>query len=198
MYGRIFDPFQVAGFTIIPENGDPSQARGISLVMGKKGAFGSGEHETTRSCLEQLELLPQLAGKHGLDLGSGTGILAIAAVKLGARSVVALDIDPRAAESCRRNVGLNDVAGRVGVVCGELACLRGGSFDFVMANIYADVLAQVVKPLTAMVRPGGLLLLSGIPIEDDTGIHAQFVRHGCRIARTLYLDEYFTFLMLKD
>lgn len=199
MSGRIFEPFQIGSFTIMPEDVTaPDGREGMPLVMGKKGAFGSGEHETTRSCIEELEKLPELAGAYGLDLGSGTGILAIAAVKLGARSLVALDNDPRAAVSCARNIRLNGVTGRIGVVCGELACLRRETFDFVLANIYVDVLAQVVEELTAMVRPGGLLLLSGIPVQDDTGIHADFVRHGCRIVRTLYLDEYLTFLMVRD
>ena len=93
---------------------------------------------------------------------------------------------------------LNDVSERVRVVCGELACLRGERFDFVLANIYADVLAQVVVQLVSMVRQGGLLLLSGIPIQDDTGIHAEFVRQGCRMIRTLYLEEYLTFIMVKE
>lgn len=198
MYGRIFDPFQIGRFTILPEDGDLPPAPGIPLIMGKKGAFGSGEHETTRSCIEELEKLPELSGAHGLDLGSGTGILAIAAVMLGARSLIALDNDQRAAVSCARNIRLNGVTDRIGVICGELACLRGESFDFVLANIYVDVLAQVATELTAMVRPGGLLMLSGIPIQDDTGIHAEFVRQGCRIVRTLYLEEYLTFLLVKD
>lgn len=171
---------------------------GIPLVMGKKGAFGSGEHETTRSCLELLEQLPQVRGARVLDFGSGTGILAIAAVKLGASSVVALDIDPRAAVSCSRNIGLNNVHGLVNAVCGELACLRGGSYDLVLANIYADVLGNVAEELVAMTRPGGLVLLSGIPVQDDSGVHGLFLRYGCRTLRTIFLDEYLTFLLEKD
>jgi ribosomal protein L11 methyltransferase len=83
MYGRIFKPFTVGRFVIVPE-GDPlPEGAGIPLVMGKKGAFGSGEHETTQSCLGELERLPDIRGMRGLDLGSGTGILAIAAVIIG-------------------------------------------------------------------------------------------------------------------
>lgn len=197
MSGRIFTPFAIGGFTIVPEGEQSARVSGIPLVMGKKGAFGSGEHETTRSCLEQLEQLPEIKGKRGLDLGSGTGILAIAAVKLGAASVVALDIDPRAAVSCERNIRLNEVQDRVSTVCGELSCLRGGRFDFVLANIYVDVLAQVVVPLVEMVAPGGLLLLSGIPMQDDSSVHAEFLRNRCSVIRTLPLDEYLTFLMMK-
>lgn len=198
MHGRIFTPFPIGGFTIIPEGETSASTAGIPLVMGKKGAFGSGEHETTRSCLQQLERMPEIRGKRGMDLGSGTGILAIAAVKLGAASVVALDIDPRAAVSCSRNVGLNNVQDRVSVVCGELSCLRGETFDFVLANIYVDVLSQVVVPLVQMVAPGGLLLLSGIPLQDDSSVHGEFLRKGCSLVRTLPLDEYLTFLMVKD
>ena len=99
MSGRIFTSFRVGGFTILPE-GEPLPGDGtISLVLGKKGAFGSGEHETTAACLELLEQLP-VAGARALDLGSGTGILAIAAVRLGAGQAVAIDIDGPAACSC--------------------------------------------------------------------------------------------------
>lgn len=198
MTGRIFTPFPIGGFTIVPEDHPLESIAGIPLVMGKKGAFGSGEHETTRSCLEQLERLPEIRGKRGLDLGSGTGILAIAGVKLGATSVVALDIDPRAAVSCARNVKLNGVRDRVEIICGELSCLKEERFDFVLANIYVDVLTQVVMPLVRMVVPGGLLLLSGIPVQDDTSVHAEFLRNGCSIVRTLPLDDYLTFVMVKD
>src|SRR5919108_639714 len=117
MSGRIFRPFTVGGFVIIPEGESAPPGEGIPLVLGKKGAFGSGEHETTASCLEELERLPGVEGMRCLDLGSGTGILAIAAVRLGARSVVAADIDPAAAASCADNARLNGMSDRVFPLC---------------------------------------------------------------------------------
>jgi ribosomal protein L11 methyltransferase len=195
MSGRIFRSFAVGGFTIIPE-GEPLPANGgVPLIMGKKGAFGSGEHETTVSCLEVLERLPGLRGMRVLDLGSGTGILAIAAARLGAGSVVAVDIDERAADSCTANVRLNGVADRVAAVCGELSCIDGEPFDLLLANIYADIHLALAEEMTEIVRTGGLLLLSGIPIQDKFDVQLRFQRLGCRLLDMRILEEYVTLLM---
>jgi ribosomal protein L11 methyltransferase len=179
MYGRIFKPFTIGGFVIIPE-GEPAPAgSSIPLVLGKKGAFGSGEHETTASCLEELERLPGIAGMRCLDLGSGTGILAIAAARLGAGVIVAIDIAPAAALSCAANAGLNGMTEKVFPVCGELACLREGDFDLIMANIYADIHLALAGEMVARTRPGGYLLLSGIPLQDNFEVQLRFKREGC-------------------
>ncbi|KAF0217012.1 MAG: hypothetical protein FD174_3461 [Geobacteraceae bacterium] len=197
MYGRIFKPFTVGGFVITPEGEPPPTDAGIPLVMGKKGAFGSGEHETTQSCLEELERMPNIRGMRGLDLGSGTGILAIAAVKLGAQSVAAVDIDQKAAISCAANVRLNGVEDRVSILCGELACIRGNSFDLIMANIYADIHMALAGEMAAMTKPGGILLLSGIPIQDNYQIQLRFRREGCRLLNSRFMEDYVTFVMEK-
>ncbi len=96
MSGRIFTSFSIGLFTIIPA-GDPyPNPCGLPILLGKKGAFGSGEHETTASCLEIMPAIPGIAGCSVLDLGSGTGILALAAARLGASSVVAVDLEEAA------------------------------------------------------------------------------------------------------
>ncbi|MCM2358039.1 MAG: 50S ribosomal protein L11 methyltransferase [Geobacteraceae bacterium] len=197
MYGRIFRPFAVGGFTIIPEGEPLPEKCGIPLVMGKKGAFGSGEHETTASCLEELERLPGLEGMRCLDLGSGTGILAIAAVRLGARSVVAIDIDPAAGVSCAANVALNGMEGRVFPVCGELACVREGDFDLLLANIYADIHLALAPEMVARTRPGGFLLLSGIPVQDHYQVRNRFQRQGCDLLQCRFMEEFVTFLFRR-
>lgn len=197
MHGRIFTPFTVGGFIIIPE-GEPSPPGDhISLVMGKKGAFGSGEHETTASCLEELERLPGIGGMRSLDLGSGTGILAIAAARLGAASVVAVDIDPAAAASCAANVRLNGMEERVFPVCGELACVGEGHFDLLLANIYADIHLMLAAEMVAATRSGGYLLLSGIPVEDHYQVRNRFQRNGCELLQARFMEEFVTFLFRK-
>ena len=197
MSGRIFSPFAVGGFTIIPEGEPPPTNAGIPLIMGKKGAFGSGEHETTMSCLEMLERLPGLREMRVLDLGSGTGILAIAAARLGAGSVVAVDIDERAAASCAANARLNGAADRVVSLCGELGCITGEPFDLLLANIYADIHLALADEMTGIVRTGGLLLLSGIPIQDKFDVQLRFQRLGCRLLDMRILEEYVTILVEK-
>lgn len=197
MIGRIFQPFHVAGFTIIPEGEPLPVPCGIPLLMGKKGAFGSGEHETTASCLAFLEKLPEIRGAEVLDLGSGTGILAIAAARLGAGRVVALDIDPLAAESCLDNVRLNNVGDRVQVVCGELASLHEGTYDLFLANIYADVHLALADRIVSMTRPGGLLILSGIPIQDKFDVQNRFWRLGCEQLDLDILEDFTTIVMRR-
>ena len=197
MYGRIFRPFTVGGFVIVPE-GEPSPpGDGIPLVLGKKGAFGSGEHETTVSCLEELGRLPGIKGKRCLDLGSGTGILAIAAALLGAESVVAIDIDPAAGISCADNIRLNGMSGQVFPLCGELSCLCGGNFDLLLANIYADIHLALAHEMVAKTGPGGFLLLSGIPTQDNFDVLCRFEREGCELLDSRYLEEFVTFLFRK-
>jgi ribosomal protein L11 methyltransferase len=198
MYGRIFRPFAIGGFVIIPADEPVPSGGAIPLVMGKKGAFGSGEHETTASCLEELEHLPGIAGMNCLDLGSGTGILASAAARLGAAEVVAIDIDPVAAASCAANVRLNGVADRVFPVCGELACLRRGNYDLVMANIYAEIHLALAGEMVAMTRPGGYLLLSGIPTQDNYEVQLRFRREGCSLLDSRFMEEFVTFLFRKE
>ena len=197
MTGRIFRPFTIGTFIIVPEGEPLPTTVTLPLILGKKGAFGSGEHETTASCLEELARLPGLAGMRALDLGSGTGILAIAATLLGARSVVAIDIDWGAALSCAENVRLNGLEAQVFSVCGELACLAAGDFDLVMANIYADLHLALADEMTARTKHGGFLLLSGIPLQDKFDIQQRFRRLGCAQLDMRILDDYATLLMQR-
>jgi ribosomal protein L11 methyltransferase len=116
----MYKPFTIGSqFRITPPNVPAGTDSCIDLVM-QRGAFGSGEHETTESCLKVLEQRPEVKGAHVLDLGSGTGILAIAALKLGARHVVCVDIEQDAVESARVNCRLNHIDHRVTHVTGTL------------------------------------------------------------------------------
>lgn len=196
-FGRVFTPFQLGKFTIIPE-GEPLPANcGIPLYLGKKGAFGSGEHETTAACLGQLENLAPLTGYGVLDLGSGTGILAIAALLLGAESAVAVDIEWPAAESCRRNACLNGLEAEVEIICGELGALSCSGFDIVMANIYADILMPLADRLVELTLPGGRILLSGIPLQDKYDIWQRYTGLGCREVDAVIGEEFVTYLLEK-
>jgi len=195
MSGRIFTSFRVGGFTILPEGEPPPVDGTIPLVLGRKGAFGSGEHETTAACLELLERLP-VAGMRVLDLGSGTGILAIATVRLGAGQAVAIDIDGPAARCCADNVRYNEVGDRVVTVQGELAAVRG-EFDLVLANIYADILLALAEQLVTMTRPGGHLLLSGIPLQDKFDVWRRYTGLGCSQRDSRVGEEYATYLLQR-
>jgi ribosomal protein L11 methyltransferase len=197
-YGRIFTPFQLGSFTVIPEGEPLPKECGMPLYLGKKGAFGSGEHETTAACLHQLENIPTLHGRRALDLGSGTGILAIAALLLGAGSAVAIDIEWPAALSCSLNVALNGLQGRCLSVCGELDSIANTGFDLVMANIYADILLPLADRLVELTTPGGYILLSGIPLQDKYDIWRRYTALGCREIDAVIGEEFVTYLLEKN
>ena len=197
MSGRIFTSFSVGRFTIIPAGDPPPQPCGIPIVLGKKGAFGSGEHETTAACLELLSLVPGIVGCSALDLGSGTGILAIAAARLGAGAVAAVDLEWPAAVSCGENAALNGLEQHVFSICGELGCVGATSFDLVMANIYADILLPLAGRLVALTRPGGHILLSGIPLQDKFDIVNSYSSLGCLVVDSRIGDDFVTYLMAK-
>ena len=195
MCGRIFRVFSIGPFTIIPEG--ETAATGIPIILGRKGAFGSGEHETTIACIEELTKVVGISGSTVLDFGSGTGILAIAAARLGASYAIALDIDLQAAISCAENVKLNGLEGRVETICGELACIAFKSFDLVLANSYADILLPLASDLVSITRAGGTLILSGIPIQDKFEVQLAFQRRGCILKDNRIGEEYVTLILEK-
>jgi ribosomal protein L11 methyltransferase len=192
---RKFTPFEIGErFRISPPGAPASDDGRIDLVMAA-GAFGSGEHETTASCLELLPTLPDLAGARVLDLGSGTGILAIAALKLGARSALCLDIDPVAVRTCELNCQLNGVLAQVEHVCGTLDQVPEDPFELILANIYGDILVAVAEALVARVGPGGALLLSGILHQDNFDVRRRYQELGCSVLSNRMLEEFTTLLL---
>ena len=139
------------------------------LQIDPKMSFGTGHHETTRL---MLQLMPAHvpAGARAIDAGSGTGVLAIAAVRLGAASVVAFDIDPRTEENIHENVTRNAVADRVKAFIGTLAAAPPGPYDVVLANINFNTLVAYLPGFVERLAPGGHLLLSGLLTTDRDAI----------------------------
>lgn len=198
MSGRIFKPFSIGLFTIIPAGEPAPQPCGIPILLGRQGAFGSGEHETTAACLELMATISALQGSQVLDLGSGTGILAIAAARLGAATVMAVDLDQDAVRSCAENVSLNGLEEQVQSVCGELSAVADHCFDLVLANIYIDILLPLADQLVSMTRRGGQLLLSGIPLQDKYDIVQRYTSLGCRISDSRIGEDFITYLLTKS
>ena len=136
----------------------------IEIALDPGMAFGTGTHPTTQLCLEALETAVPSGGE-ALDLGCGSGILAIAAVKLGARHALALDIDPVAVAATRDNARFNGVAEKISVRQGSLEIPRGAArrFDLLTCNILARVIVQLAADgLGDLLRPGGRAIFSGI------------------------------------
>jgi ribosomal protein L11 methyltransferase len=140
-------------------------------------AFGTGNHETTRLCIERLVTLATEDGPHGtvIDAGCGSGILALSAALLGYREVAAFDNDPEAIRVSNENAALNGLTGRVDFFTGDLVSgLAGRQGDIVLANIQADVLMRFAAELTASVAPGGALVLSGILASENEKVREAF------------------------
>jgi ribosomal protein L11 methyltransferase len=162
-----FSRFSAGRFQVVPVWEDAPPDR-FSLRMDPGRAFGTGTHETTRLCLAALEALAREAPLGRVaDVGTGTGILAVAALRLGARWAVGVDDDPEAVREARRHAELNGET--VHLVRGDGgAALAPASFDAVVANVTGPVLIAHAAELQALVRPGGALVLSGL-LEEDLG-----------------------------
>ncbi len=166
------------------------------IVMEPGMSFGTGEHETTRACLQFVD---QLQGAFPdaalLDIGCGTGVLAIAAAKLGLPRVAALDNDPAAARAARANAALNGVAGRIDVRAADIRAWRPDRpYELVLANLLAGLLIESAERIAAATAagPGSRLVLSGILTEQYAEVKAAYERLAFREVRALVLNEWTT------
>ncbi len=152
----------------------------VEIALDPGMAFGTGTHPTTQLCLEAVEDLV-VPGAKALDLGCGSGILAIAAAKLGAAHVLALDIDPVAVESARQNAEQNGAADKITVQEGSLESVITSArrFDLLLCNILARIIIQMCgQRLGDVVRPGGLAIFSGIIEEQAADVEAALRTTG--------------------
>jgi len=141
----------------------------IDIELEPGLAFGSGSHPSTRLALAALQQL-DLHDTTVLDVGTGTGVLAIAAALLGARWVAAVDIDPAAVEIAAGNAQRNGVADRLEVSDDEVGSVRSGPFDLVVANVTAGVLVELATEVSGHLRPGGHLVLSGLLVDQRAAV----------------------------
>jgi ribosomal protein L11 methyltransferase len=149
-----------------PSEGD------VVVTVDPGRAFGTGTHESTRLLMRELDARVR-GGERVLDIGCGTGILAICALKLGAELATCIDVDPDAAEVTRENALLNEVSTRVQASTTPVEDIRE-QYPLVLANIQASVLIPLAREIAARVAPGGLLLLSGILSGQEDGVRAAY------------------------
>ena len=155
----------------------------IVVYLDPGMAFGTGHHPTTRMCLEALEAVV-IPGCRVLDVGCGSGILAIAAAKMGAQNVICMEIDETAARVAAENVRHNGVEDKIRVFHGTLPATQAekGGFDFVLANISANVLSDLAVELAGAIRSGGGAIVSGIIGERRDAVVAELGKAGLIVA----------------
>ncbi len=154
----------------------------IAIRLDPGQAFGTGHHETTRLCLAALDDVAK-PGITMLDVGTGSGVLSIAAVKLGVPKVVAIDIDPIAAEIARRNCETNGIGEEVSISAGTLSPAHEGRYELVVSNISTDANIGLAETFGTVVLPGGDLVLSGILDTDDQRVISAMEQRGFSLVR---------------
>jgi ribosomal protein L11 methyltransferase len=167
-----------------PPADDLAAARPDDLILelDPEMAFGTGTHATTQLCLRALEQHVR-PGDRVLDVGCGSGILAIAAARLGAAAVVAVDLDPIAVSTTLANAGRNGVAETLQVERGGVAAAAPGPYDIVVANVSPPVVAGIARDVAARLRPGGLYVVSGTSDEHADSVTAAIVDAGLELMR---------------
>ncbi len=166
-------------FTILPPWESGSAGR-INLFIDPAMAFGTGHHETTRSCLVLVEKYASRGDRRSfLDVGTGTGILAIAAAKLGYRRVVGVDTDILAVDAARLNIVLNHTPA-IDIREGSISNLDE-TYDFITANIISGVLIEIAPSIAAHLKPGGIAVLSGILAEQAEEVIEAMSQAGLTI-----------------
>ncbi len=163
---KFFKPIEVGErFVVVPSwEKYENNAEKIILSIDPGMAFGTGSHETTSICLKLLEKI-DLKNKSVCDVGTGSGILAIASEKLGASSILAIDIDSQSIKTAKENIKINGCKNRITVVNNDLLYSTDEKFDLIIANILPDVIIDLIPQAYEKLNENGLVLVSGIILE---------------------------------
>ena len=195
VWKKYYKPFRAGRHIVIKPTWEPfsptPEDRVIELDPGM--AFGSGTHETTGMCIALLEETLQ-GGESVIDVGTGSGILAIAAALCGAGSVLAIDIDPDAVRVAGENVALNHQEDRIDVRQGNLLDHVDAVCDLCVANIISDIIISFAEPLKAHIRPEGLFLCSGIVRQRGEEVRHALEDAGYTVLREEHRGEWVAFL----
>lgn len=169
-------------FLVAPEASlFPPESRRLRIVVPQEQAFGTGSHETTALCIALLETV-DVRGRRGLDIGSGSGILALAMHLLGARKVIAFDNDPDAYAALRDNRARNNVPeSAMPIFIGGTDALRGGRFDMVTMNIIPEVIIPLVGSVVGWMDGDAALIVSGVLNARREDVVIAAATHGLRL-----------------
>jgi len=188
---KTIQPQSIGPFFVKPTWATKKAEEGqITLEIDPKMAFGTGYHETTQLMLRQLPKIIE-KGQTVLDAGTGTGILAIAAAKLGASQVLGFDIDEWSVTNARENIYLNDVAEQIRIEQGtHVEAVDNEKFDVILANIHQQVIADMIPFFSQSLKENGQLLLSGLLERDENKTREILRKNEIDHHQTLQLNEW--------
>ena len=197
-----FAAFRIGRFRIRePDDPTPCSSGLIDLRVEAASAFGSGRHGSTEGCLRALSLLARRPIRRPIDVGCGSGILAIAAAKLWRVPVLAADVDPAAVAVARANARLNGVGPLVRVVLADgwraPSIAEGGPYDLVLCNILARPLKRLAGDLARHIAPGGIAVLAGLLVADGADVLASHRAAGLRLAWRIDVEGWRTLLLRR-
>ncbi|MBI5848008.1 MAG: 50S ribosomal protein L11 methyltransferase [Nitrospirae bacterium] len=191
-----FTPIDVGdNLTIIP-SWLQSETDRIPIIIDPGMVFGTGHHETTRTCLSMIEKASKNHNNRRLlDIGTGTGILAIGAGKLGFNEVVAVDIDPLCVDAAARNIAANGL-GNIEVKEGGIS-ITTGTFDVIIGNLLSEILTEIAPDLSARLNPGGTAILSGMLIGQEDEVIQAMTSVGLNFQEKIIDGKWVTLVMVK-
>ncbi len=196
IWKKSFTPIDVGdNLTIIP-SWLQSETRRIPIIIDPGMVFGTGHHETTRTCLSMIEKIAGAGSKRRfLDVGTGTGILAIGASRLGFEQVTAVDIDPLCVDAAARNVAANGL-GNVEIKKGGIS-IATGTFDVIVANLLSEILTEIAPDLAARLHPGGTAILSGMLTGQEDGVIEAVTSAGLTFQKKIIDGKWVSLVITK-
>ncbi|GKT03287.1 50S ribosomal protein L11 methyltransferase [Furfurilactobacillus sp. WILCCON 0119] len=196
---KYYHPVRVTRYlTVVPswEHYEPTSADEKLLVLDPGMAFGTGTHPTTSLMLQALEMVVR-GGETVLDVGTGSGVLSIAAKQLGAGDVYAYDVDQIAVDAANSNLALNPVASDVQVAANDLLAGVNQHADIIVANILAEILVPLIPQTAPLLPEHGLFLLSGIIVDKYPLIKEQLEVAGYRIVEVMRRGDWYGIIAQK-
>jgi ribosomal protein L11 methyltransferase len=191
-----FKPVKITGLVAVrPPWEEYKKSTGeVVITINPKMAFGTGHHESTKLAMVEMEKIVK-PGMHVLDLGTGSGILAILANQLGAESVLGVDNDMEAIKNSTENMALNNITAGIQFGYAELEQVTPSDYDVVVANINKNVLLQYASLLPDYIKLGGNLILSGILLRDEISITQQYRSHGFAIKKRNAMKDWLSLVL---
>lgn len=196
---KYYHPVKISErFTIVPtwEHYEPVNSDELIIELDPGMAFGTGTHPTTVMCIQALEKVVQ-SGDKVVDVGTGSGVLSIAAALLGAAKIEALDLDEVAVKSAKLNVKLNKVHSVVNVSQNNLLDGVTEQQDVVVANILAEVIMRFTDDVASILKPGGTFISSGIIQQKKNDVKERLIASGFEIVETILMEDWVAFIAKK-